>query len=203
MADPKPQNIAPDLEILSSSLHPGGYVEPLPKKNGSEERNLVKHMARFRESPLDFLREVSLHISGTGWRAYDDVVGQPVFYKGFTEQMMANVMSTPMLVRKIEELAEMRVQVEEGQGLFGTGVEGKRKRKRRKEEVVGSLREYTTGLVDRMICKMESKMGIRGAYYVATQLLTRAYHQGWWACAMDLRWLGTRTTDSCDRYSHI
>lgn len=29
-----------------------------------------------------------------------------------------------------------------------------------------------------MICKMDSKYFIRGAYYFATQLLTRAYHQG-------------------------
>lgn len=29
-----------------------------------------------------------------------------------------------------------------------------------------------------MICKMESRYFIRGAYYLATQLLTRAYHQG-------------------------
>ena len=178
MADSKTQNVAPDLEILSSALHPSGYVESNSKHNGAEERNLVQHMARFRESPLDFLREVSLHISGTGWRAYEDIVGQPVFYKGFTESMIANVMKTPMLVAKIEELAELRVQVEERDGIFGTGMEGVKMREKRKEEIVASLREYTQGLVDKMICKMESKMGIRGAYYLATQLLTRAYHQG-------------------------
>jgi hypothetical protein len=35
--------------------------------------------------------------------------------------------------------------------------------------------------VDNMICKMENKTFIRGAYYFATQLLTRAYHQGWYS----------------------
>ncbi|KJF60279.1 acyltransferase [Coccidioides immitis RS] len=33
-------------------------------------------------------------------------------------------------------------------------------------------------MIDNMICKMESKTFIRGAYYLCTQLLTRAYHQG-------------------------
>lgn len=84
------QPSAPDLEILGDqvTIHPGGYVEPPPQDDASE-RNLVEHMARFRESPLDFLREISLHVSGTGWRAYDDVIGQPIYYPGFSDNMKA------------------------------------------------------------------------------------------------------------------
>lgn len=71
---------APDLDILGDqiTLHPGGYVEPQSSKYDAQERNLVEHMARFRESPFDFLREVTLHVSGTGWRAYDDIIGQRI-----------------------------------------------------------------------------------------------------------------------------
>src|SRR5437667_12793122 len=76
MADPKTTSTtssAPDLEILGDqvTLHPSGYVEQKERKYDSPDRNLVEHMARFRESPFDFLREVSLYVSGTGWRAYD------------------------------------------------------------------------------------------------------------------------------------
>ena len=167
---------APDLEILGDqvTLHPG---QPL---SSDPERNLVEHMARFRESPLDFLREVSLHVSGSGWRAYDDVIGQPIFYSGFSDDMKANVMKTPMLRRRVEELAERRVAEEDGLGLFGHGKEelGRAKRRKRKEELVQSLNEVVIEMLDNMICKMESKRFIRGAYYVATALLTRAYHQG-------------------------
>lgn len=173
---------APDLEILGNqvTVHPAGYLVESPgaQEEGSE-RNLVEHMARFRQSPLDFLREVSLHLSGSGWRAYDDFIGQAIFYPGFTENMKAAVMAVPMLQRKMAELAETRVRVEEAHGLlsredglyFG-------KRERRLAEIEDSLRQVAEDLTDGMICKFESKTFIRGAYYLCTQLLTRAYHQG-------------------------
>ncbi|KAI4214835.1 MAG: hypothetical protein LQ351_002548 [Letrouitia transgressa] len=171
---------APDLDILGDqiTIHPSGFVEPPQKQDEDQERNLVEHMARFRESPLDFLREVSLHVSGTGWRAYDDVIGQPIFYPGFTENMKAMVLRTPMLRKRIEQLADQRAEVEEKQGLFGDGLERARKKKRRKEEIQKSLQDVAADLTDGMICKFESKRFIRGAYYLCTQLLTRAYHQG-------------------------
>ncbi|KAL8834283.1 MAG: hypothetical protein Q9170_003828 [Blastenia crenularia] len=173
------QPSAPDLDILGDqvTIHPGGYVEPPPQDDASE-RNLVEHMARFRESPLDFLREISLHVSGTGWRAYDSVIGQPIYYPGFSDNMKAAVMRTPMLQQRIQELADRRLDAEEKQGLFGQGLKKAQTRARRKLEIVTSLQEVATSLTDGMICKFESKRFIRGAYYLCTQLLTRAYHQG-------------------------
>ena len=175
-----PSSSAPDLDILGDhiTIHPSGYVEPPSFQDVSPEQNLVEHMARFRESPLDFLREVSLHVSGTGWRAYDDPIGQPIYYRGFTENMKAMVMRTPMLRQRIEELAAKRVDVEERQGLFGEGDERIKRAAQRREEITTSLQEVATDLTDSMIFKPESKRFIRGAYYVCTQLLTRAYHQG-------------------------
>ena len=170
----------PDLEILGDkvTIHPAGYSEPLPRKDGAPERNLVENMARFRQNPFDWLKEVSLYVSGSGWRAYDDIIGQPIFYSGFSDNMKAAVMSTPMLRQKIEELAEKRAQLEDEQGLLGDGVKGTPRRVQRKEELENSLKEVALELTDEMICKMESKRFIRGAYYLCTQLLTRAYHQG-------------------------
>jgi len=173
---------APDLEILGNqvTVHPAGYlVESQGAQEDASERNLVEHMARFRQSPLDFLREVSLHLSGSGWRAYDDFIGQPIFYPGFTENMKAAVMAVPMLQRKIAELAETRVQVEEAQGLLSRDDRLYfSKREKRLAEIEDSLRQVAEDLTGGMICKFESKTFIRGAYYLCTQLLTRAYHQG-------------------------
>ncbi|KAL8901102.1 MAG: hypothetical protein Q9207_005374 [Kuettlingeria erythrocarpa] len=178
-ADVPPQASAPDLDILGDqvTIHPGGYVEPPPQDEASE-RNLVEHMARFRESPLDFLREVSLHVSGSGWRAYDEVIGQRIYYPGFSDNMKAMVMRTPMLQNRIRDLACKRVNAEEQQGLLGQGPEKQRNRDLRQAEIEKSLQEVATRLTDGMICKFESKRFIRGAYYLCTQLLTRAYHQG-------------------------
>ncbi|KAL8749508.1 MAG: hypothetical protein Q9184_006781 [Pyrenodesmia sp. 2 TL-2023] len=178
-ADVPPPASPPDIDILGDqvTIHPGGYVEPPPQDEASE-RNLVEHMARFRESPLDFLREVSLHVSGSGWRAYDEVIGQPIYYPGFSDNMKAMVMRTPMLQKRIQDLARRRVDAEEQQGLLGQGPEKEKNKATREAEIEKSLQEVATRLTDGMICKFESKRFIRGAYYLCTQLLTRAYHQG-------------------------
>lgn len=182
---------APDISIVGDqvTIFPSGYTEAAPgaaakKQHDTHDRNLVEHMARFRESPLDFLKELNLHVQGSGWRSYDNVIGQPIFYNGFSENMKSAVMGTSMVKSKIEELAEKRLGVEIAEGLLGfegsrESAHAIRKRKnRRKEEIEVSLQDVADKLVDEMICKMESKRFIRGAYYLATQLLTRAYHQG-------------------------
>ncbi|KAI4236898.1 MAG: hypothetical protein LQ349_002259 [Xanthoria aureola] len=177
--DIPPPTSAPDLEILGDqvTIHPGGYVQPTVPEDGPE-RNLVEHMARFRESPLDFLREISLYVSGTGWRAYEDVIGQPIYYPGFSDNMKAMIMRTPMLQQRILDLANKRLDVEEKAGLFSHAHNQGNAKAIRRDEIVSSLREVALGLTDGMICKMESNRFIRFAYYSATQLLTRAYHQG-------------------------
>ncbi|KAF1937210.1 glycerol-3-phosphate acyltransferas-like protein [Clathrospora elynae] len=166
---------APDLSITADDnvyLHAAGY-------NESPDRGLIHSFARFRSSPLDFIREVSLHFSGTGWRSFDDHIGQPEFYSGFSEDMKARVLGSPMLVAKVRELAEKRVEVEAKEGLLGEEAVGEKDRKaKRRMHIEESLMDVCETNTDSMICKMESKGFIRGAYYFATQLLTRAYHQG-------------------------
>ncbi len=142
-------------------------------------------MTRFRQNPFDFLREAGLHISGTGWRAYDDIIGQPVFYPGFTDEMTGRVLSNPLLVNKIQELAKLRVEQEVREGVLGNGhgeLLGKPrasdKEEARRREIEAQLREVAEELVDKMICKMDSKTFIRGAFYLVAALITRAYHQG-------------------------
>ncbi|KAL8850031.1 MAG: hypothetical protein Q9221_005048 [Calogaya cf. arnoldii] len=178
-ADVLPQPSAPDLDILGDqvTIHPGGYVQPTAPED-APERNLVEHMARFRESPLDFLREISLYVSGTGWRAYEDVIGQPIYYPGFSDNMKAMIMRAPMLQQRILDLTNKRLHVEEKTGLFSQAQDQAKARSIRRNEIVSSLQEVALGLTDGMICKMESNRFIRFAYYSATQLLTRAYHQG-------------------------
>ncbi|KAI9686685.1 MAG: hypothetical protein M1820_010580, partial [Bogoriella megaspora] len=176
-----PSSPAPDISILGDqvTIYPSGYTESPPSSSSpnppsqlptssSEEQPLLEQWARFRTSPLDFLREISVYISGNGWRSYDSVIGQPVFYSGFSENMKAMILSSPMLRGKIAELAEGRVAVEEGEGLFRTGL-GTRDvvaRERRRREVEKQLVEVVDGMTEDMICKMESKRFIRGAYYL-------------------------------------
>lgn len=93
--------------------------------------------------------------------------------------MKASVLFTPILQRKITELAERRVLLEEKDGLFSKGAKDYAlKIAQRRASIEQSLQEVAEKLTDEMICKFESKPFIRGAYYIVTQLLTRAYHQG-------------------------
>src|SRR5690242_21566097 len=99
LSQAKASEYAPDLSITAADdvhLHAVGY-------NESPDRGLINSYARLRSSPLDFIREVSLHFSGTGWRSFDDHVGQPEFYSGFSEDMKTRVLNNPMLVSKVRE----------------------------------------------------------------------------------------------------
>ncbi|KAI5281497.1 hypothetical protein KEM52_003919, partial [Ascosphaera acerosa] len=144
-------------------------------------------MARFRENPFEFLKEVSLFVSGTGWRAYDNVIGQPVFYPGFSEKIKADICSHAMVRGKIAELARLQVDREEREGLLplskgaphsSSASHSPGPRAERQHEIEASLKEVAGGIVDSMICKMDSNSFIRGAYFLCTQLLTRAYNNG-------------------------
>ncbi|ROV93153.1 hypothetical protein VMCG_08733 [Cytospora schulzeri] len=187
--DDASRDSAPDLRIHGDriTLQPSGYVEPPNTGHAShpaedEEEALMKHTANFRSEPLQFLREVSLYVSGTGWRAYDNIIGQPIFYSGFSDNMKNAILSAPLLNESISNLAGQRLAVEESQGLLGASEKDSREYEMRKAQRRGflenGLREVAEKWTDQMICKLESKIFIRGAYYLVTQLLTRAYHQG-------------------------
>jgi glycerol-3-phosphate O-acyltransferase len=93
--------------------------------------------------------------------------------------MKSMVLSTKLLQNRISQLAEGRLLVEEKEGLLNKGDKDYAiKRSQRRSALESGLQEVAEKLTDQMICKMESKTFIRGAYYLTTQLLTRAYHQG-------------------------
>ncbi|KAI1332405.1 acyltransferase-domain-containing protein [Xylariaceae sp. FL0255] len=170
---------APDLQILGDhiTLQPRSYVET--RRPDDHEEALMQNMARFRSEPLQFLREVSLYVSGTGWRAYDNFIGRPIYYSGFSEQMRNSVVSAPLLQNRISQLADKRLEVEEREGwLKKDDKDYAAKRAHRRVVIQSGIREVAEKMTDDMICKFESKTFIRGAYYLVTQLLTRAYHQG-------------------------
>lgn len=180
------EDAAPDISIVGDhvTLYPSGYTQSQTSdpQQDTHDREVVEHAPRFREQPLRVLQELSLHIQGSDWRSYDKIVGQPIFYNGFTDTMKNSVLATPMLRTKIDSLAEKRLQEESDMGLFGSLAKDSlgysKRRARRKADIESSLNQVCDKLADDMVCKMESRRFIRFAYYFVTQLLTRAYHQG-------------------------
>lgn len=89
------------------------------------------------------------------------------------------ILSTPLLQKRISQLANDRLAVEQKEGLLNKADKDyESKRAQRRNTLESSLQEVAEKLIDNMICKMESNTFIRGAYYLAMQLVTRAYHQG-------------------------
>ena len=168
------------LDIVGEEIQiPATGLDSTKSHDEPHEQNLVENMARFRRNPFGWLQEIALFVSGKGWRAYEDVVGQPVFYSGYTEKIKFAVMASPKLQQKLAELTDRRLQVEERDLLLDTASPTYNLDKaERRAEISSSLAQVTTSMVDQMVCKMESNRFIRGAYYLCTQLLTRAYHQG-------------------------
>lgn len=168
-----------DISISGSSLtlHPSISDQPSSTTSSTShdtEPPAIEHGPHFRTAPLDYLRRLGLHVSGADWRAYNNYIGQDVFYDGFSEQMQDAVMASPLLRTKIDELAARRVDVEIAEGVLRE----KEEKRRRRDELVCQLREVAEKMTSEMICKMESKLFIRGAYYLVTQLMTRSYNQG-------------------------
>lgn len=164
------------LDVASDALDDTAGQEP-----ASSEQNIMKNMARFRSNPLVFFQEVAVYARGRGWRSYDNdkVVGQPVFYSGYTDMIKTATMRSTMLQRRLADMTEARLQIEEKEGLLDkTSKDYLLDRLHRRAEIEASLIQITNNMLDRMVCKMESKATIRTAYYVCTNLLTRAYHQG-------------------------
>ena len=169
---------------------------PPPPSTGnpsSREHTLLSPYASFRSTPLSALHELGLHFMGEGWRGYDSIVGQEIFYPGFSDNMKSMVMSQPRLQKQISWLAQRRVEVEIEEGRLGAlGLEGekeehKARRAERRQEIEAQLKGVAEEWTDGMICKMDSRYFIRGAYYLATQLLTRAYHQGIYVSADEVQ----------------
>lgn len=146
----------------------GLLLQLMLKKTETDDTSI-----QFRDAPLEFLREISRHYSGAGWRSYDNPIGQPVYYSGFTENMKNKIMNSPLLRKRIQELATSRVVVELKEGLLSGGLEkikggeaakGKELEKRREtrlRELLASLNEVAAREIDGMICKMENKTFIR------------------------------------------
>ncbi|CRK12523.1 hypothetical protein BN1723_017299, partial [Verticillium longisporum] len=89
------------------------------------------------------------------------------------------VLSAPLLQDRIRDLADKRIAVEEKEGLLSRNDRDYAlKRAQRRAVIESGIQEVAEKMTDDMICKMESKTFIRGAYYFATQLTLRAYHQG-------------------------
>jgi glycerol-3-phosphate O-acyltransferase len=85
-------------------------------------------------------------------------------------------MASPLLRQKLVDLTEERLKLEENEGLLDiTSLAYLSEKEKRRTVITSQLLEITDDMLDKMVCKMESKLFIRGAFWGAAQLLLRAY----------------------------
>lgn len=163
--------------MAAEEEHPNDAVATVnPATKASVDDGLLHRMARFRKNPFNFAHEISLFVRGIGWRGYNDIVGQPVFYGGYTDKIKTTVMRSEILQKRLVDLTDKRLKEEEAQLLLDpSSPTYLRDREQRRSAIVTSLVDITRDMVDKMMCKMDSKPYIRSAFYGVTQLLTRAY----------------------------
>lgn len=171
MASPS-KSLNLDISISGSTstlaLHPGLEV---PTTNDNEPP-ILEHGPHFRSAPLDYLKRIGLFVSGSEWRSYDNYIGRRVFYNGFSDEIKEAVMASPQLRRKMDELVSKRLVIEQEEEGILQNLDDRR------EELLFQFDDVARTMTDRMICKMDSKLHIRAACFLATQLLTRSYNQG-------------------------
>ncbi|GAA6004275.1 lysophospholipid acyltransferase family protein [Rhodotorula paludigena] len=148
---------------------PIGY-RPAKKGNG-EQKNLVEnHQAHLRSDPIEFSKQLSLWATGTGWRAYEGYIGQPIFYPGYSDDCIRAIVKSEQLNRRIQHVTEAR--------LAQAGLaEGPEKEKRRRQ-IDDELRKEAKKLASGLVAKMDNLRFLRFFGAMVNNLLVRMYHQG-------------------------
>ncbi|KAM0789523.1 hypothetical protein ACM66B_000338 [Microbotryomycetes sp. NB124-2] len=130
---------------------------------------VMGHQARFREDPFEFSKQLSLWANGTGWRAYDDYIGGRIFYEGYSNRCIKQIMESPQVNAKIKQMAEEHVQP------LKLTPDARRKRLERTER---QMREVVYEMAHGLVAKMDSVRFLRFFGACVNNILVRMYDQG-------------------------
>lgn len=139
------------------------------KEDELQTNNLVHEFKRFREDPLEFLKTLARHVQSSSWRAYDDYVGQDLYYPGFSDEMHEKTMASPTIRNCISRLAERAIEHEKKWSNPSPS---------RRGEIESNLTSIADKMVDDMICLFQRKGTLKFMYYSVAQMFSRTYHQG-------------------------
>ncbi|KPV77785.1 uncharacterized protein RHOBADRAFT_48040 [Rhodotorula graminis WP1] len=168
-------NVDPGLTALQPLLLPGGAAvgkATSRKRTGNgEQRNLVEgHQGHLRSDPIEFSKQLSLWATGTGWRAYTDYIGQPIFYPGYSDDCVRGILTSQQLEKRIRFVADARVAQ--------LGLPDGPERVRKRAQIEKELRKSAARIADGLVAKMDSVRFLRFFGAVVNNLLVRMYDQG-------------------------
>ncbi|CAO3611194.1 unnamed protein product [Cunninghamella blakesleeana] len=151
--------------------------------NGNQEhRNVVEHEPRrIREDPVAFVLNMGLYYQGTGWRGYQEYVGNKIFYPQFSANMRAKVLESEAVNKTIDDLAEKQaISLLSSQSKWQK-LSDKEKSKmlhKQKKALRKELQAVAKGIAEKSVAKLDSIRFIRFFAFTVNNILVRLYHQG-------------------------
>lgn len=152
----------------------------------SQTSNLVEDFRRFRDAPLESVRTLLKHLTGSSWRSYDNYIGQQLYTPGGTEFFKQQTLANPALQEKINMLAlaqldlELPLPKEEPTSKKDRRIHEKlhKARAERYTQLQQWLNDMSNRMVDEMTSTFDHKSVLRFMYYIVAQIFSRTYHQG-------------------------
>lgn len=141
------------------------------KQHNDVSRNLVRHHpGRIREDPLSFLVQMGAYYRGTGWRSYEDYIGQRILYPGYSDQMRHAIIKSAQVQSKIKELAAAQATAQGQNSHIDIA--------KRQRELEQQLLDVTDAMTKKMVARMDSMQTLKFVAFAVNNVLVRMYHQG-------------------------
>lgn len=153
----------------------------------AETQDLVKDFKRFREAPVDSVKTLIKHVTGSSWRSYDDYIGPQLYTPGLTEYFKQQTLLNPALREKINQLAQTQLNLElplpdlntihtkSEQHAYNRLI---KTRTARYAQLQQWLYDMSNRMVDEMSVSFDHKSVLKFMAYVVAQIFSRTYHQG-------------------------
>ncbi|GAA5925860.1 hypothetical protein JCM10213_007305 [Rhodosporidiobolus nylandii] len=141
------------------------------RERGNGQKNVVEgHAGHLRNDPIEFSKQLSLWVSGTGWRSYNEYIGGRVFYEGYSEDCIRHILTSRQVTSRVRHLTEKRLDELD----LPEGPARDQMRAQIEEELLKRTRKMANGLV----AKMDSVCFLRFFGAMVNNLLVRLYRQG-------------------------
>lgn len=102
---------------------------------------------------MQFSKQLSLWATGTGWRAYTDYIGQPIFYPGYSDDCVRAILQSGQLGKRIQFVADARVAQ--------LGLRDGPERDKKRAQIEKELRKSAARIADGLVAKMDSVRFLR------------------------------------------
>lgn len=100
-----------------------------------------------------FSKQLSLWATGTGWRAYTDYIGQPIFYPGYSDDCVRGILASGQLDKRIRFVANARAAQ--------LGLPEGPERDRKRAQIEAELRRNAARIAGGLVAKMDSVRFLR------------------------------------------